>query len=152
MQSMKQKIKITSAVSTGVVVGLWNESWSRPKLTSPKILRTTSDFARRSPAPKELGSRSSGAFTRTASRLLGGSWVVISRVISRVTILITHIRGLITPLITAHEPPSRFPSRRLLNGAEALQWPQLLSFSLFLSRSLCMCGYLCVHYDLYDTV
>ena len=26
---------------------------------------------------------------------------------SRVTILITHIRGLITPLITTHEPPSR---------------------------------------------
>ena len=39
--------------------------------------------------------------------LLGGSWVVISRVISRVTILIIHIRGLITPLITTHEPPSR---------------------------------------------
>ena len=30
--------------------------------------------------------------------------VVIRRVISRVTI---HIRGLITPLITTHEPPSR---------------------------------------------
>ena len=29
--------------------------------------------------------------------LLGGSWVVISRVISRV--IITHIRGLITPLL-----------------------------------------------------
>ena len=39
--------------------------------------------------------------------LLGGSWVVISRVISRVTIIITHTRGLITPLITTHEPPSR---------------------------------------------
>ena len=39
-------------------------------------------------------------------RLLGGSWVVISRVLSRVTILITHIRGLLTPLITTHEPPS----------------------------------------------
>ena len=38
--------------------------------------------------------------------LLGGSWVVISRVISRVTILIPHIRGLITLLITTHEPPS----------------------------------------------
>ena len=37
---------------------------------------------------------------------LGGSWVVISRVISRITVLITHIRGLITLLITAHEPPS----------------------------------------------
>ena len=31
--------------------------------------------------------------------LLGGSWVVIGRVISRVSILITHIRGLITLLI-----------------------------------------------------
>ena len=32
-----------------------------------------------------------------ADSILGGSWVVISRVISRVTIPITHIRGLITP-------------------------------------------------------
>ena len=39
--------------------------------------------------------------------LLRGSWVVISGVISRVSILITHITGLITPLITTHEPPSR---------------------------------------------
>ena len=38
--------------------------------------------------------------------ILGGSWVVINGVISMVTILITHIRGLITPLITTHEPPS----------------------------------------------
>ena len=38
--------------------------------------------------------------------LLGGSWVVIIRVISRVTILMTHIRGLTTPLISTHEPPS----------------------------------------------
>ena len=38
--------------------------------------------------------------------LLGGSWVVISRVISRDIILITYIRGLITLLITTHEPPS----------------------------------------------
>ena len=40
------------------------------------------------------------------SALLGGPWVVISGVISRVTILITHISGLITPLPTTHEPPS----------------------------------------------
>ena len=38
--------------------------------------------------------------------LLAGSWVVISGVISRVTIVITQIRGLITPLLTTHEPPS----------------------------------------------
>ena len=36
---------------------------------------------------------------------LGGSWVVISRVISRVTILISHIRGLMPPLITAQLTP-----------------------------------------------
>ena len=30
----------------------------------------------------------------------------MTRVISRVTMVITYIRGLITPLITTHEPPS----------------------------------------------
>ena len=34
------------------------------------------------------------------SSLLGGSWVAINGVILRVTILISHIRGLVTPLIT----------------------------------------------------
>ena len=41
-----------------------------------------------------------------SSLLLGGSWVVISEVISRVAIIIAHIKGLTTPLITTHEPPS----------------------------------------------
>ena len=41
--------------------------------------------------------------------LLGGSWVVISGVISKVTIVITHIRGLIVILISTHEPPSIEP-------------------------------------------
>ena len=49
--------------------------------------------------------------------ILGGSWVVISGVISRVTTSITHIRGLITPLITTHEPPSRAHSHRLQKDA-----------------------------------
>ena len=40
-------------------------------------------------------------------RLLGGSWVAISEVISKVTIVTTHIRGLITLLKTTHEPPSK---------------------------------------------
>ena len=44
---------------------------------------------------------------RLPQRVLGGSWVVLSRVITRVTILITLIRGLITPLLTTPEPPSR---------------------------------------------
>ena len=33
--------------------------------------------------------------------------VVISGVTNRVTIVIIYIRGLITPLITTHEPPSK---------------------------------------------
>ena len=42
----------------------------------------------------------------------GNQWglgfrVVVSGVISRVTILMAHVRGLITPLITSLEPPSR---------------------------------------------
>ena len=37
---------------------------------------------------------------------LAGSWVVISGLISRVSIVITHIRGLIAPLNTTHGPPS----------------------------------------------
>ena len=44
---------------------------------------------------------------------------MISRVISGVTILITHIRGLITPLITTHEPPSRV-LESLTSGLEAI--------------------------------
>ena len=44
---------------------------------------------------------------RGSKCLLGGSWVAISRVISRITMVITYIRGLIPPLITTHEPPSK---------------------------------------------
>ena len=47
-----------------------------------------------------------GFFKWAIRVILGGSWVVTSRVIIRVTILITHIRGLITRLITTPEPPS----------------------------------------------
>ena len=47
--------------------------------------------------------------------LPGGSWVVRSRVISRVTILITHIRGLITLLIATPEPPSSYSQIRVLS-------------------------------------
>ena len=49
--------------------------------------------------------------------VLGGPWVVISGDISRVTIIITHIRGLITPLITTHEPSSRGTLHLQLSGA-----------------------------------
>ena len=40
------------------------------------------------------------------SRILGVSWVVTSELISRVNIVITHILGLASLLITTHEPPS----------------------------------------------
>ena len=36
------------------------------------------------------------------SGLLGGSWVVITGVISKVIIVTTHIRGLTTILLTTH--------------------------------------------------
>ena len=39
--------------------------------------------------------------------LLGGSWVVISRVISPLIGVIIIVTLLITPLITTHEPPSK---------------------------------------------
>ena len=41
-----------------------------------------------------------------ATDVLGGSWVVMSGVKSRVTILVTLFRVLITLLITTLEPPS----------------------------------------------
>ena len=37
---------------------------------------------------------------------LGGSWVVVSGVINRVTVSITLFRGLLIPFIATHEPPS----------------------------------------------
>ena len=43
--------------------------------------------------------------------LLGGSWVVICGVTSRVTTVIIHIRGLTTPFITPPEPPSNARTR-----------------------------------------
>ena len=39
-------------------------------------------------------------------KVLGGSWAVKNGAKSKVTVVTTQIRGLITRLITAHEPPS----------------------------------------------
>ena len=44
---------------------------------------------------------------RRALGLLGGSWVVISGVISPLIWSVTIVTLLTTPLITTHEPPSR---------------------------------------------
>ena len=51
--------------------------------------------------------------------VLGGSWVVICGLISRVTIVITHIKGLITPLRTTHEPPSIGTTLKPKHAADA---------------------------------
>ena len=45
-----------------------------------------------------------GLLVQVLQFMLGGSWVVISRVISRITVVLTFIRGLITPLITYNYP------------------------------------------------
>ena len=57
--------------------------------------------------------------------LLGGSWVVISRVISPLIWLITIVTLLITPLLTTHEPPSRRP--------EVWSFGDLLGFVVYLT-------------------
>ena len=56
--------------------------------------------------------------------VLGGSWVVISGVISPLIWVIITVTLLITPLITTHEPPSRcrcvgFGARTLLQFSAA---------------------------------
>ena len=56
---------------------------------------------------------------------LGGSWLVISRVIGRITLLITYIRALITPLITTYEPPSR--ATLLVFSSLVSYFPQVLA-------------------------
>ena len=47
----------------------------------------------------------------TMEAILGGSWVVIGRVISPLIWVITIVALLITPLITTHEPPSRYAGK-----------------------------------------
>ena len=56
-----------------------------------------------SPQTPSLEPGGSGS-RKTLKPLLGGPWVVMSGVISRETIVITHIRGLMTPLITTLKP------------------------------------------------
>ena len=59
---------------------------------------------KKSSASLPASSRSSQkSFLGLGFKVLGGSWVVISRVINRITTIITHIRGVITSLITTHE-------------------------------------------------
>ena len=69
---------------------------------------------------------------------LGGSWVAISGVTSRITIVITPVRGLVTPLITTHEPPSKvlkcFYSATLMSVPAQVQQDPLRALNLGNSR------------------
>ena len=53
-----------------------------------------------------FGRASRGFFPLRLEALLGGSWVVISGVVSPPIWVTTIVTLLITPLITTHEPPS----------------------------------------------
>ena len=68
--------------------------------------------------------------------LLGGSWVVVSRVKSRITILITHIRGLITPLINTHEPHKYLTWKSYLLTLSLCRSPSEPSISLEEAQNL----------------
>ena len=60
--------------------------------------------------------------------VLGGSWVVISRVISRATILTTHINGLIPVLVTTPTPkPLNLTPYRTLKGTLSHYNPTLVA-------------------------
>ena len=75
-------------------------------------------------------------------------------VISRVTILITHIRGLILPLITTHEPPSVlffmfffFGRKRGTGGEAGVGWGvrgRGARGSAFRLEEVLVCGCVCV--------
>ena len=59
---------------------------------------------------------------------LGGSWVDMSGIISRVTRHTTHTKGLIPLLITTHEPPRKKPGGR--------SGPKICTLSLVLGMTL----------------
>ena len=80
-----------------------NELRRRPKLAREAQLWTSTG---RWAADSEGKTWRSGG-SKGRKPFLGGSWVVISMVVSRIILVITYVRGLKTPLITTHEPPSR---------------------------------------------
>ena len=64
----------------------------------------------------------------TTSTPLGGSWVVISRVITSLIWDLSIVPPLMTPLITTHEPPStpqNAPSPKQLRGKSDESWSRL---------------------------
>ena len=72
--------------------------------------------------------------------LLGGSWIFLKGVISRgsrVAVITAHIGGLITPLITTQEPPSRGETFLKLAVSAASQ--RATKFRLFARQSPARC-------------
>ena len=63
--------------------------------------------------------------SRLSELLLGGSWVVISRV----TVAITYTRGILAPFITAHEPPSRLQDLAFMQGLGCIPTLETSTFS-----------------------
>ena len=74
----------------------------------------------------EPGSASLKASSKKLRVLLGGSWVVISRVISPLIWVISTVTLLVTPLITTHEPPSIHPKINLSDAHASSVPPQRL--------------------------
>ena len=64
----------------------------------------------------------------------GGSWVVISRGISRVTILKTQLRGIITLLITTPEPPKVGGGSQRVRHDPVFGWTSIVGRRLLLPR------------------
>ena len=60
--------------------------------------------------------------------LLGGSWDLVTRVISKVTLLITSIRVLITLLTKSHDPPSSIGDS-CVSLREPRDWPRCRRFT-----------------------
>ena len=70
------------------------------------LLRVIYDLARM-PKASRAGRHRARPGCSLGVAVLGGTWGVISRVISPLIWVIIIVTLLITPLITAHEPPSR---------------------------------------------
>ena len=88
-------------------------SLKKPNIHSFAVFPCTLTCLDRAAAAQQKPAGATMAFDEVGGLgLLGASWVLISRVISRSAILIIHIRGLMALLITTHEPPSKEGSFR----------------------------------------
>ena len=72
----------------------------------------------------------------------------LSRVFSRITIAMAHTMGLVTPIVTTHEPPSHLAVRLApslsLSRSLSLSLSLCQCFLLFLCVSVCVCVCVCL--------